>query len=143
MDGRRRRVDLAVVSGLGAALAIGLAIQPSVEEGGVALRLFGLPLPATCWFRLATGLPCAGCGMTRAVVLALHGAPRAAWHVHPFALPLLGLAGLQLMLRAASLAGWTGPGLTWADRAFVGALTTFLVAMLAWWVLQLARGFLP
>ena len=140
-DGRRRRIDLAVVSGLGAALAIGLAIQPSVEEGGVALRLFGLPLPATCWFRLATGLPCAGCGMTRAVVLALHGAPRAAWHAHPFALPLLGLAGLQLILRAASLAGWTGPGLRWADRAFVGALTALLVAMLAWWVLQLARGF--
>ena len=139
-DGRRRRVDLAVVSGLGAALAIGLAIQPSVEEGGVALRLFGLPLPATCWFRLATGLPCAGCGMTRAVVLALHGAPRAAWHVHPFALPLLGLAGLQLMLRAANLAGWTGAGPRWADRAFLGALTVVLVAMLAWWALQLARG---
>ena len=142
-DARHRRFDLAIVAGLSAALAIGLAIRPSFEEGGVVLRLFGVQLPATCWFRLVTGLPCAGCGMTRAVVLALHGEPRAARQAHPFALPLLGLGGLQLILRAASLAGWTGPGLTWADRAFVGALTTFLVAMLAWWVLQLARGFLP
>jgi hypothetical protein len=142
-DARLRRFDLAVVTSLGAVLAIGLAIRPSFEEGGVALRLFGLPLPATCWFRLATGLPCAGCGMTRAVVLALHGEPRAAWQAHPFALPLLGLAGLQLILRAASLAGWTGRRLKWADVAFVGALTILLVAMLGWWAVRLARGLSP
>jgi hypothetical protein len=142
-DACHRRFDLAVVAGLGAALAIGLAVRPSFEEGGVVLRLFGVPLPATCWFRLATGLPCAGCGMTRAVVLALHGEPRAAWQAHPFALPLLGLAGLQLILRAASLAGWTGPRLKWADVAFVGALTIFLVAMLGRWALRLARGLSP
>ncbi len=139
-DACRRRFDLAVVAGLGAALAIGLALQSSVEEGSVTLRLFGLPLPATCWFRLATGMPCAGCGMTRAVVLALHGEPRAAWQAHPFALPLLGLAGVQVILRGASLAGWSGSRLKWADRAFVGALTVVLVAMLARWVLRLAWG---
>ena len=136
----RRRFDLGMVVGLGAALAVGLAIRPSVEGGVAVLRLFGLPLPTTCWFRLATGVPCAGCGMTRAVVLALHGAPRAAGEAHPFALPLLAFAALQLALRTASLAGLKGARMARADRAFLGGFTAFLVVLLAWWVARLARG---
>lgn len=136
----RRRFDRGMIVGLVAALAIGLVIRPSVEDGTVTLRLFGLPLPSACWFRLAAGVPCAGCGMTRAVVLALHGAPRAAWETHPFALPLLAFAALQLALRTASLSGPERPWLARADRAFLGAFTAFLVVLLAWWVVRLARG---
>lgn len=139
-DHRQRRRDLAVLAGLGAALAAGLLIEPSLEEGGVALQLFGWRLPATCWFRLVAGLPCAGCGMTRAVVLALHGQLRAAAQAHPFALPLLGLAAVLAALCAAGLAGWSGPRRKAADRAFAAALAAFLAALLGWWALGLARA---
>jgi hypothetical protein len=141
-----RRFDLAVLAGLGAALALGLAIRPPLELAtrpplepeASALRLFGWALPSTCWFRLLTGWPCAGCGMTRAVVLALHGELRAAWQTHPFALPLLALGAAQAGIRLAGLAGWSRLRRRAADRAFVAALTALLALLLVWWGLRLA-----
>lgn len=132
-----RRLDLAVLAGLGAALALGLAIQPPREPEANELRLFGWALPSTCWFRLLTGWPCAGCGMTRAVVLALHGELRAAWQTHPFALPLLALGTAQAGIRLAGLAGWSRPRQRAADRAFVGAFIALLALLLGWWGLRL------
>lgn len=49
-----------------------------------------------CPFRFLFGLPCAGCGMTRAVTALLHGDFSLAWHFHPlvFLLPVLFLGFL-------------------------------------------------
>jgi cytochrome bd-type quinol oxidase subunit 2 len=47
-----------------------------------------------CWFRLAIGLPCPGCGLTRSFAALLHGAFREAFFWHP--LPLLALALLPV-----------------------------------------------
>ena len=54
-----------------------------------------------CWFSRSVGVPCPGCGMTRALSSATRGMLDASWHYHPFGLPLLALfaftAGLSLM----------------------------------------------
>lgn len=133
-----RRADLLVVLGILGALALGVLIRPSIEAGEPVLRLAGVELPAACWLSALTGLPCAGCGMTRAVVLALHGDAAASIHAHPFAIPLLLLAAIQVGLRGASLAGRGGAWLPRADRAWIAAFTLFLVVLVAWWVARLA-----
>jgi apolipoprotein N-acyltransferase len=54
--------------------------------------------PVVCPFRLATGLPCPGCGMTRAWVFLAHGDLGAAVSANPFALVTMPAAvGLVLV----------------------------------------------
>jgi hypothetical protein len=60
----------------------------------VGLTLAGLPA-WTCPIHALLGIPCPGCGLTRAMVLLLHGDWRGALAVHAFA-PLF-LAGLALL----------------------------------------------
>ena len=44
-----------------------------------------LPL---CIFRIATGLPCPFCGLTRAIACAMHGDLAAAWMYNPLWVPI-------------------------------------------------------
>ncbi len=46
-----------------------------------------LPQIPTCLFKLLTGYPCAGCGMTRSFVCAIHGRWRESFEWHPAGLP--------------------------------------------------------
>lgn len=52
-----------------------------------------------CPMVLLTGLPCPGCGMTRAAVLFLQGHWRQAWQMHPFFYVLLVLAAAAAFSR--------------------------------------------
>lgn len=61
----------------------------------VALRLPGWP----CAFRQATGIPCPGCGLSRALALLLRGDFPAALAFHAFA-PLVAACGLLLVAAA-------------------------------------------
>ena len=66
-----------------------------------SLALFGLivgsalPLewltsgPSVCPFKLTTGLPCPGCGLTRSAVALLHGDPSASLFYHPLGAPIV------------------------------------------------------
>ncbi len=63
---------------------------------GLAWLMIGLPLPA-CQFRQATGLPCASCGTTRALVSLTKGQFGAAFAWNP-------LATLASLAAAAALA---------------------------------------
>lgn len=45
--------------------------------------------PALCPFKLFTGLPCPGCGLTRSAVALLHGDPSASVFYHPLGAPLV------------------------------------------------------
>ena len=69
----------------------------------------GTPIPLTCAFRRATGLPCPTCGITRSAVLTLHGNIGAAWQVMPagpvFVLGALGFAVVLLAYAALARSG--------------------------------------
>lgn len=61
------------------ALGVACALNPAGIEDG----------PVLCPFRLATGLECPGCGLTRAWVYATHGQFGASFAANPFGIPLL------------------------------------------------------
>jgi hypothetical protein len=113
-------------------LSLAVALHPVARFGDTSLTLFGFPLPKICWFRLTTGLPCASCGLTRAVVLLLHGRLQESWAAHPFGVPVLALILAALPPRVAGALG----GRPWVrrwDRAWGWAVAGVLLAMLLWW----------
>ena len=59
--------------------------------------------PQLCVFKLMSGMPCPGCGLTRSVVLAMHGDLSGSLYFHP--LGLLFVVG-ALIFAAADLYGW-------------------------------------
>jgi hypothetical protein len=63
------------------------------------ISLFGIRLPSVCLFRRITGLECPGCGLTRAVVLALHGQFYQSFMVHVLGIPAAILLLLQIPYR--------------------------------------------
>lgn len=70
------------------------ALLAAVYVGGA--WLFGVPV---CPMVLLTGLPCPGCGITRAAVLFLQGRWRQAWQMHPFFYVLLALLAAAAVFR--------------------------------------------
>lgn len=75
--------SVGLVSGLAlAAVAVARLVDPRRVEGG----------PVLCPFRLATGLPCPGCGLTRSWVHLMHGQVGEAMAANPFGIVALGLA---------------------------------------------------
>ena len=68
--------------------------------------------PVVCPFRLMTGLPCPGCGLTRAWVFVLHGDLRHALAANPFVLVTLPAAiALTVFVAAATLRRRPAPDL--------------------------------
>lgn len=65
----------------------------SVDKGGVSFA--GTRFGSACFLRSRTGLPCPTCGMTRSVVLTLHGHLGQALRINP-AGPLWVLAALTI-----------------------------------------------
>lgn len=84
--------------------------------------LLGISL---CPMVLATGLPCPGCGMTRAAVLFLQGHWRAAWQMHPFFFAVLALAVWAFAGRYA--AGRGSRALKWTASAVLVLAVVFYV----------------
>jgi hypothetical protein len=89
-----------------------------------------LHLPTVCPFYHATGLPCPGCGLTRAFVCLCHGHLAGAVHWHPlapviFAIGLLAWADhFSRVFRKRelfSIAPRTGNRLMWASLAVFAA----------------------
>ena len=87
--------------------ATGLAIALHAAVAWLVLRadearvyVLGRPIGWVCGLRSRLGLPCPTCGMTRSVVLSLHGEVGRAWHVAPAGpvalFGLLALAGAVL-----------------------------------------------
>lgn len=71
----------------------GLLLAAAYVLAGI---LLDIPVCPMVWM---TGLPCPGCGMTRAAVLFLQGHWKAAWQMHPFFYVLLALAAWAFILR--------------------------------------------
>ncbi len=118
----------------------GLPLGAIVSAGGVLaglvirlLRLDHLPIPL-CAFRAVTGVPCAGCGATRALGRLAHLDLAGALAFHPLitlvALGILawGLLDLALLTRGRALRVETSP------RVGRYVLWAFLVLMVLNWV---------
>ncbi len=88
------RPDLALASLLcDRRVSLGVAAVAAVQVAGVAAGVGGWPCPV----RGALGIPCPGCGLTRATVALLRGEFAAAFGAHAFApVLLLGLAVLAV-----------------------------------------------
>jgi hypothetical protein len=76
-----------------AGLAVGAVVPPNWVMYG----------PQLCIFKLMSGMPCPGCGLTRAVVLAMHGDLTGSLYFHP--LGVLFVVG-ALLLAAVDGYGW-------------------------------------
>lgn len=78
-------------------VALGLTALAAVQVAGVAAGVGGWP----CLVKSALGIPCPGCGLTRASVALLRGEFASAFGTHAFA-PVL-LAGLAALAVAGLL----------------------------------------
>lgn len=85
---------------VGALLLVQLALVRAVASATPERAyLFGRELRWDCWFKQRLGFPCPTCGMTRSVLLALHGQFGEAAGVNPAGLLLvLGLVLFSLAL---------------------------------------------
>lgn len=103
----------------------------------VALVLMGLP-GWSCPMKAATGVPCPGCGLTRATVALLRGDLYASLRTHAYA-PLIALAllftGLALLLPKGSRLALISAVETFERRT--GATAVALVGLMVYWLVRL------
>ncbi len=125
---RRRPAPAEWVAATGAgAMAVALVLSPSSIEDG----------PVLCPFRLLTGLPCPGCGMTRAWVYLAHGWWRESFAAHPFG--VVAVALLVALVVGVLLARWRGRPPPDLDRLVRQTWLRWVVAAwLAYAVVRLA-----
>jgi hypothetical protein len=93
-----------------------------------------------CAFRRLTGIPCPGCGLTRAMAALARGQLVLALHFHPFAPLVLAEAGALWAGIGASLLGrpWELPP-RFLERVVIWQTAAFVVL----WFARLATGTLP
>ncbi len=97
--------------------------------------------PIFCTFRRLTGIPCPGCGMTRAMAALARGDLGAAVRFHPFA-PLLLVEGAGLWATVGTALVRQRP-LTLPGRLPELLVIWQAVGFLALWIGRLATGTLP
>ncbi|GIK39797.1 MAG: hypothetical protein BroJett011_36300 [Chloroflexota bacterium] len=107
--------------------------------GGLQAGLVSLGIPGwQCPFLHVTGLPCPGCGLSRAVVLLLQGDWRASLGLHAYA-PLF-IVALLLVTWAAILPGqqrtWFIGRLEWVERR-TGITAILLIGLMLYWLIRL------
>jgi hypothetical protein len=105
-------------------------------SGIVLLGLFAFGVTAwPCPFLHVTGIPCPGCGLTRATYFLLHGDFRTAMRFHAFA-PVLVLAlaatGIAGALPAGTRETWVSNLETFERRSGIGLI--LLVGFMGYWV---------
>jgi hypothetical protein len=92
------------------------------------------------------GVPCPGCGLTRATLALLHGDVHGALRFHPLVwlmaplfIGFVGMATLELVRNANERA--RPPRLDWSSRGVTVVAVFLLVAMLSVWLLRFAGYF--
>ncbi|TYL55530.1 DUF2752 domain-containing protein [Nocardioides sp. BGMRC 2183] len=94
--------------------------------------------PVLCPFRLLTGLPCPGCGLTRSWVYATHGWWRESFLAHPFGLLSIAVVlTLAVLVVRARVTGRSGPDV---DRWVRHPLVITIAA--SWLVFAVVRAVL-
>lgn len=131
---RGRQVALWAAAGL-AALA-GLALLRTWHPGEGTLSI--------CLFRNVTGIPCPGCGMTRAFALLARGDWRAALAMHPLAPLLAAELGLAWLAWGWAAAGRLPARLeNWRQQRLVPIVLAHVALFCALWLGRLSTGTLP
>lgn len=110
-----------------------------VGAAGLQAGLVGLGLPGwSCPILHVTGLPCPGCGLSRAIVLLLHGDWHTSLELHAFA-PVF-ILGLTLIFGAAVLPqrqqSWLIRQLELVERR-TGMTAILLVSLMLYWLVRL------
>ena len=124
----------------GAAAAAGAVIWTDAIVARLMLRaddtsvyFLGRPILWTCWMRTHLGVPCPTCGLTRGLVLTLHGRWAEAWQLFPAApAALLGALLLASALLALAAAQASGLRLAAAGQIRKGALVWATGTVLLW-----------
>lgn len=111
-----RQTARATFLGLTAVFAASIFLPLPGADGRIA------HLPSLCPFHQITGLPCPGCGLTRAFVCLGHGHVAQSLHWHPIGWLVY---GVLLLL-------WARAGLTWALRRPLVPLSARMVGRLNW-----------
>jgi hypothetical protein len=97
-----------------------------------------------CPFKVVTGLPCPGCGMTRAAIALLHGDPGASFYYHPLGIPLvltavaIGLADGWYWWRSRQLGSRSAPPAWLIERVMLSpAPWVAIAALVVVWLVRL------
>ena len=125
--GRQRHGFFLALATIVAVLAWSLEVRPDER---VAFRGFSQwPLPHSCYSRIAFGVPCPGCGLTRSVICLMHGELAGSMAMHRLGWLIFGAIVLQIPYRLLALAGHEP---RWGrDRVMVNAVwITALVLLL-------------
>jgi hypothetical protein len=116
---------LGLAGAAAAALSIACAISPARVESG----------PVVCPFRLATGLPCPGCGLTRSWVFIAHGDVGAAVGANPFGFVTMAAAvALIAVVMTAAVRGRPIPSISPVVRS-----RPFLAVFACWMLFAAVR----
>ena len=92
--------DVVLLTLCGAVVTAAAILTPSPE----LVSLFGVALPETCQWRLATGLNCPGCGLTRSFTYMAHLDPVMAFRMNWFGPVFFLFVAAQVPYRALRLA---------------------------------------
>jgi len=106
---------------------------------GAQIALVSLSLPGwDCPFFRLTGIPCPGCGLTRAVILLLKGDLQASLRFHAFA-PLVLLTAVALILVLLLPRSITQPAISKLEilERQTGFTAIILVGLILYWLARL------
>ena len=92
---KRLNDQILIVFISGFILAAGWLSSASSER----VQLLGVGIPTLCGFKLITTWDCPGCGLTRSLILALHGNWIASYWMHIWGIPLMFLLFFQIPYR--------------------------------------------
>jgi hypothetical protein len=132
----------ALVVLLGSAITLGLGERLLQLAHSIAAFSEGKSAagPIVCSFRARTGLPCVGCGGTRAFRLGARGAFAAAARTNPLGAFAAGAVWVTMVGALASLLVGRQKVMTVSLLAVVVASPAVLMATIGWWWWRLPPG---